>query len=453
MTKREFFTLLVPVLFLFFAAREVALAADDLKSLELRVKSLEDEVSSRFTHSSPESEEITKLRLELHLPEALNARFTGLGPAVSRVYFSDRPLSIGALADISYHSDQASSKSTDVGLVDVMVGYKFSKRLIANLAVAFQNGGAVNGAAAGSSGVTPTGVGSSGAARVEYAYVDFLLADNTGIRAGNVLVPFGITNLRFEPTLYPTVKRPGPETVIIPSTWQENGALFFGHSGSIVLQAGVLSSGEAANYQTSTWIRSGRVRGANARAQSAAWVGRAEWLENDSSAGVSVYVADTNQGNSSLGRAQVHLAEAHIEGRVQDRVFARGLYVEGQLGDTEKILSVTGQAVGKKARGAQVLLSYDLLPRMAPVARSFIGRSPPPDWKELPVFVSWEHVNPQAEAADGASPVDSLRTNTFLVGANYRPHPQVTVKADFAHVTDGNGQTSRVYETGLSFVF
>jgi hypothetical protein len=67
-------------------------------------------------------------------------------------------------------------------------------------------------------------------AEIEQAYVDYRFAhDYLGARAGLILVPMGITNEVHEPPVFNGVARPSVETVIIPTTWREIGAGFFGH--------------------------------------------------------------------------------------------------------------------------------------------------------------------------------------------------------------------------------
>ncbi len=425
------------LLFFGFAAENVQAQTPATPTIEERLTKIEAQLSQQQTDTTSEDEELTKLKLELQLPPQLGSLFTGLGPAISRVYSSKRPLSIGAYGEFSYSAVQGGDRITNLTRFNPVIGFRFSNTLIFNSALSFQNGGAVEG---------------EGAARVEFAYLDFLMGPETGIRVGNVLVPFGLTNLRPEPLLFPTVQRPRAETRIVPSTWHENGVLGFGKIGNVLIQGGVVNSTDAARYDANTWIRSGRQNGANARADDPAFVLRVENLGDEASVGGSFYVGNSAQGAAALGRAQVLLGSLHAEFRA-DRFSGRAMIVEGRLSDTEKIAAVTNQPVAAKVQGGYAILSYDLLPRISPFARSLVNSPPPPGWRELPLFVSYEQENLQTEPATGRTRLETAEHRTWTFGANYKPHPQVVFKGDFAYRTLGESETERVVELGLGFVF
>ncbi|HEY4970448.1 MAG TPA: porin [Steroidobacteraceae bacterium] len=63
---------------------------------------------------------------------------------------------------------------------------------------------------------------------VEQFYVDRLLTNKIGVRAGLFLMPFGLLNEYHEPTNFYGVQRNFVETLIIPSTWREGGLGFHG---------------------------------------------------------------------------------------------------------------------------------------------------------------------------------------------------------------------------------
>jgi hypothetical protein len=75
------------------------------------------------------------------------------------------------------------------------------------------------------------GLEEAGEVELEQAYVDFLLKRSFNVRAGLLLVPMGIINERHEPPVFHGVERPFVDTVIIPSTWFENGAGIHGEIG------------------------------------------------------------------------------------------------------------------------------------------------------------------------------------------------------------------------------
>lgn len=413
-----------------------------LDQIDSRLKTLEAELKELQATTSPENEELTKLKLSLELPEDLRAQFTGLGPSVSQVYFSKTPLSVGGFAEIHYTSEIEGDRATNLARLNTILGYRFTKGLLANTGISFQNGGSVAGA---------------GAARVEFAYLDFIFNDDFGLRIGNILIPFGIINLRFEPTLYPMVQRPAPEARIIPTTWHENGALVYWNVQNITMQLAVVNANSAEDFEASTWIRAGRQGGSAARAQDAAAVFRAEYiypqlsLREPSTLGISLYAGDSKQTNSAIDHGLVTLGAIHGEWR-KNLFTLRALYTEGSLSDSDQIAAVTGEAIGKRVRGGHLILSYDILPHIAPIAQT-LEVKPTPGQRELPVFLSYEYEDLHAEVPGGFEKDPRLQRDIYTVGLAYKPHPQVIIKADFVYEEDGTGDVDQIIETGLGFNF
>ena len=413
----------------------------ELQKLKERVDKLEAQQAQATSVPSAEVEELTKIRLELELPEPLARSFTSLGPALSKVYFSRIPLTVGLIGEINYVAQDAGSRITNTERVTPLIGYRFAKNLIFNSGFTFKNGGVSSS-------------GGSGSAQVEFAYVDFLFAEESGLRIGHVLVPFGLNNLRPEPTLDPNVTRAGSETRIIPTPWHENGVLGFARYGSLVVQGGILNSMNAAGYRNGSWIKGGRQDGSNAAASDAAIVLRAEAasLEDISSAGASIYIGNSSQGVSRLGDAKIVMAALHAEHQI-DRFAGQFLYVDGWLSDTDRIFAVNGKSIGSRARGGYLTLSYDLLPKLAPIAKNITHKRNSADWRQLPVFVSYQVDDTYAEPASGQPASRDHRIDTIVAGLNYKPHPQVVVKLDHAWQTTGTGTSSRMIEIALGVGF
>ena len=67
-----------------------------------------------------------------------------------------------------------------------------------------------------------------GSAKVEQAYVDYLITDAINVRGGAVLAPFGRYNIYHDSDLNDLTDRPLVNRDIIPTTWTEAGVGFFG---------------------------------------------------------------------------------------------------------------------------------------------------------------------------------------------------------------------------------
>jgi hypothetical protein len=94
------------------------------------------------------------------------------------------------------------------------IGYRFDDRTL------FNSEYEVEHAVSSSSDV--------GEFEVEQFYIDRLLNDKAAVRAGLILMPFGLLNEYHEPTNFYGVQRNFVETLIIPSTWREGGLAMHG---------------------------------------------------------------------------------------------------------------------------------------------------------------------------------------------------------------------------------
>lgn len=412
---------------------------EQLRTLTRRIESVERQVSAQRELLLWGDEEITKIKLELRLPEALGHPYTGLGPYASHAFSSRAPIRFGLLSEIRWTHPLKNNglgvygNTAEIARFLASVSMRFSNRLAASAAFAIQE---------------PDARVISG---VRFAHVDYRWDEESGIRIGNFLVPIGVYNLRSDPFLFPTVRPPFVETMIIPAPWNENGILFYLRKGRVVAQAGLVAGFYARWLEGGSWLRGGR-QGAIARSESAAGVARLEWMHDENSLGVSAYLGEGHQGDSRYGSARAFLWETHGEFR-HGRLRGKFIYTEGTLDDAEKISETTLQTIGNRARGIGAHLSYDVLPRLAPLVRDLIGRPAPPDWKELPVFVSWEYINPQAEVPQRRSADPKTEITAWMLGINYRPHPQVIFKFDHAIEKNGLNETARVYEIGAGFAF
>ncbi|HUI62650.1 MAG TPA: porin [Steroidobacteraceae bacterium] len=85
---------------------------------------------------------------------------------------------------------------------------------------------------------------------VEQFYVDHLLTERIGLRAGLFLLPFGMLNEHHEPTNFYGVQRNFIETLIIPSTWREGGLAVHGDTEiGLSWNAGVTTGFDLAKWE------------------------------------------------------------------------------------------------------------------------------------------------------------------------------------------------------------
>src|SRR5207237_878077 len=78
---------------------------------------------------------------------------------------------------------------------------------------------------------------------IEQAFLDYLVRRWFNVRAGLVIMPVGIVNMLHEPPTFHGVDCPETDTRLVPSTWREVGAGFFGAAGPPRSDYGVGSVG------------------------------------------------------------------------------------------------------------------------------------------------------------------------------------------------------------------
>ncbi len=410
-----------------------------LDSLEARVAELQERLAAGDTVDVEElrrrleivTRQIEQMRLGQEVVRADSGLY-GLAPAASKVYKVDRGVSIGGYGEILYENfaaeredgSAASAKDQiDALRAIVYVGYKFNDQLLFNSEIEFEHA---------------TTSGGTGSASVEFAYLDYRLSDELGVRAGLVLPPMGFVNEVHEPPTFLGTERPVTESVIIPSTWRENGIGVFGASGDFEYRGYVINSFDAVGEGDSPasgfgagGLRGGRQKGGKALAEDMALVGRVDWKGHPGlMVGTSVFLGETAQnapnplagetGEETVG-ARTLIWEGHAQ--YQARGFdLRGLFAMADVDDVTALNAVKGltgsESVGERLAGGYLQAGYDVLRRAET------------DHQLLP-YVRLESVNTQDEVPAGFS-ADPANDRTIVsLGAAWKPVPGAILKADY----------------------
>ena len=77
------------------------------------------------------------------------------------------------------------------------------------------------------------------------------------IRAGHIIVPFGLVNAYHEPLNFFTVYRPEGENTILPNTWHQTGISFWGKAGDFNYVAQMIAGLDAYHFSRANWIQKG----------------------------------------------------------------------------------------------------------------------------------------------------------------------------------------------------
>ncbi len=299
-----------------------------------------------------------------------------------------------------------------------------------------------------------------GAFEIEQAYLDWKLGgDAFALRVGLILVPMGIVNLVHEPPTFNGVVRPRVETVVIPSTWREIGAGFFGRPTEGLRYE--LYGVTALNPKgfSADGLGGGRQNGSFAAAKAWAVTGRVEY---EPLLGLSV--SASGYAGDAGGNAEFYLRDhsrvalsVPVLGYSFDARFRRAglewkiLFAEWHLPQSEAMMHTFDAAGGalfadplrpvpSRIRGAYVEGGYDVL---RPLGVSH----------ELVPFARLEYYDTQSAVPEGfdRNPTRSVREYTF--GASYRPIPEVAFKADYQLRNRKLGLDERQINVGLGFMY
>ena len=378
--------------------------------------------------------EIEQLKLGEVAVEADRSEF-GYGPAASKVYRRDQGLSIGGYGEVIYESFDSTNDAGGPGRADVSdalraivyVGYKFNDRWLFNSEIEFEHGGK-----------EPA---------LEFAYLDYLWRPELSFRFGHLLVPMGFVNELHEPTVFLGVRRPTLETILLPSTWHENGFGIFGDVGPVSYRSYLVDGFRGAGF-TAGGLRGGRQGGNRALAEDFAWVTRADWQPFEGARiGGSFYLGDSGQDATFAGRGVdvgTQILEAHAEWRWRG-LDLRLLAARAELDDVARLNAVLGltgnRSVGEELEGEYVQVGYDVLSHFGSGGR------------QLTPFVRWERIDTQAAvpAGFGRNPANDQEILTY--GLELQPLEQVVFKLDFQDFDNDAGTGQDQFNLGIGYVF
>ena len=432
------------LLTLFFLAASFAWGEtqeEKIKKLEERIEQLEKQLSAATEKSESAelqeirrqlailAEEVEKLRSgeaeESEVSEAQKKAF-GVGSAASTIYKKKQGPSIAGYGEMLYENF---SSETDAGLdsektdqIDflravIYLGYRFNEKFLFNSEIEFEHAKTEGGEVA-----------------VEFAYIDYLLRDSLSLRGGMVLIPMGIINEFHEPTEFIGAHRPLTETLIIPSTWRENGAGVLGRSGMFFYRAYVIAGLNAAGFD-STGLREGRQEGGNSKLGNPAFVGR---LDLNPTPGItfggSVFLGNSGVFESGGEEERLsklaesvdvptHIAEIHGEFK-QKGLQLRALYAHASLDHVAELNDQLGffgeDSVGESMNGGYFEASYNLLS----------GKSK----QAITPYLRYEKTNTQSDVPTGFLKNPANDQSLWTIGLEYKPISNIVIKADYMSV-------------------
>ena len=424
------------------AALSTSADANEMSELKAQLKALTERINGMESKNEAKNnallEEVSALKTFSAVPELANKSYTGMGYAASKVFYSKSPLSIGGYGKVDYihYTDDKSDGKDEADNYRAIfyIGYKFTDNIIFNSEIEFEHGGAKEG--------------ESGYAIVEFAAVDFLIKPEFNVRAGHVLVPVGHINLQHEPTMFHAVNRPETEKYIIPSTWHENGILTYGSFGNLDYTAGIVAGLNAADGTGKKTWRSARQGGSDSKAEDFAFVGRLDYhAMNGLDLSTSIFTGDSGQSQAGLEGVGHTVWEAH--GVYRNGPFeVTGLYAKATV-DGERNLATYHEnadatangntAISEEGTGYYINLAYDINEKWTP-------------------FIRYENYNAEEDTLTYNSATDTFTsgsaedTKITALGLNYKPHPNVVLKADYLFY-DNKGTDDDRLELSMGYIF
>jgi opacity protein-like surface antigen len=386
------------------------------------------------------SQEVEKLRTNLSIPEDAKYKSAyGLGPAASKIYQVGKGLSIGGYGEANYQANVgdkgSNTDNADLERLVLYAGYKFTDQILFNSEIEFEHG------------TTGEADESEGEVSVEFASLDFFIDPVANIRAGLVLMPMGFINPIHEPPFYFGNNRPEVERRIIPSTWREIGLGLFGQiTPDLTYTAYAVSGLDAAEF-SSNGIRDGRGGGSQAKAESFGYVARVDYTPTilpGITVGGSAYVGHAGQNQSFAGQ-QVDVLTQLYEGHLQWKY--RGLEVRalgswGHINNADLLSDEKDETIGSENYGWYTEVGYDILPLILPETTQYLAP-----------FFRYEQLDTIAKAPVGFLDDDSKNRWIYQFGLQYKPIPNVVIKADYRNFNAKKGALADDFNLGLGFIF
>jgi hypothetical protein len=377
------------------------------------------------------------------------------GPSAGKVYGVDHGVSFGGYGELIYQNfahatatslngDEKEARSAELDLARWVLysGYRFSDKIVFNSELEVEDANSSK----------------SGEVEAEFAYLDFALSKPFGLRVGELLIPVGLTNEYHEPVVFHGALRPDVEEYLIPTTWHENGAGYYGQYGPFAYRGYAVASLRSAadagmnqtGFQPDIGIHEGQQEGSRSRAHDMAFTQRLDYVGVPGWAfGGSMYYGNTGQGDATPAgqtfAAPITLWEAHVRGEYKG-FETRALYVQETIGNVNEIDQANGltnnQSVGQYLWGGYAELSYNVLNLLAPASAQYV--SP---------FFRYERYDTQAKVPSGYQRNLANDRTVYTMGVSYKPIPRVVLKADYQVRTNhaGTGVNQFNLATGYEF--
>lgn len=279
------------------------------------------------------------------------------------------------------------------------------------------------------------------------------------LRIGHMVVPVGITNAHHEPINFLGTTRPEGESTLIPCTWHETGLAFLGSYKGFNYEFMVVTGLDPYGFGSENWIQDGsqgRIEVSNFA--NPALAARLEYeAPFGLRVGLSGYYGPRTADNTdrvatttSYGvNGGVGVATADLQFMAHN-VIARANFMYGWIQDAEKINSLP--AAAKILGYPNTNVASQVMSYFAEVGVD-VTRACGLDYSIIP-FVRYEYYNSMYKVASGTAYDPRYNISLITAGINYRPLPNLVIKADYTHrwVDQGNFNSENTVSLAVAYV-
>ncbi len=387
---------------------------------ETKIEFLESKIEQlESNHNQQVQEQVAELTEQIKediKEESMNVEYVGRhnadfghGGVVVDSLMGDAQVAVGGYTDMEYRDLNNSESTFRQHRFVINVAAQVTDRIRFNSEFELEYGG-------------PDAAAGDGEAKVEQAYVDYLINDMINVRGGAILAPFGRYNLYHDSDSVDLTDRPLLARDIIPTTWTEAGFGLFGEFDP------VFGSYEdmLVNYEVYA------VNGLDAGFSDTGFRGARNSLKTDN-----------NDGKAVVGRAVLspflsqefgvsgYWGEYNGSG---DAITGVAFDTFNSLGPVELISEyayfdveespTASSDVANYLQGAYVQLNYHFWPKF--LNGTFLGRNFEDPTFTLVSRYGWANIKDDIDAASGDN-----EEKRYTFGFNYRPIDNFVVKFEY----------------------
>ena len=352
-------------------------------------------------------------------------------------------VSVGGYADMEFENFENSNSTFDQARFIINLGAQPHERLLFYSEYEIEHGGP-NAADSG-----------QGEAKVEQAWISYLINDMVNLRGGIVLVPFGKFNLLHDSDIQDLTERPIVSRRLLSATWMESGFGAFGEFNIGETLGWKLLPDFYLNYESyiingldedisDTGMRNAKGSISSDANNNKAFVSRlGAGLNRNLELGLSSYLGRYGRSGSATRNGKDNLAglgaDINFKAGAFELVgdFAYLDFEDGALVDHDNDNAADEVSAPKYMRGFYVEPRYHFWPKF--LNNTFMGRGFKDPKLTLVSRYDWVSIGDDGDAGDGDN-----KERRFTLGLNYRPIESWVFKMEY----QWNASTNETLERG-----